>query len=215
VLVWVASYPRSGNTLTMLVLRDVFGVGELGRIVAEDLGLGRFARSLPPPVTPRPPYRLPPELKGLTGPALIDAVSERAEPFFIRTHRLVDARVPAPALYIVRDGRDALVSHARIIEERGTPRAPDRVPPALRELREAEDEYRDLDHDARLRQLIKPGIPGYGDWSENVRTWRTRQASTAVIRYEELVVDPATTVRQACDSIGVPLPAPTGELASF
>ena len=54
VLVWVASYPRSGNTLTLLTIRDVFGVKELGRIVADDLDLGNVVRQAPDHHVPRP-----------------------------------------------------------------------------------------------------------------------------------------------------------------
>lgn len=199
----------------MLVLRDVFGVGELGRIVADDLGLGKFPKSLPLGESPRAPYRVPAELRGLPKADLLEAIRERPEPFFIRTHRLLEARDPAPALYLVRDGRDALVSHVHIIRDRGVPRLPDRVPPELRQLREAEDRYRDLPYNRQLASLISPGIPGYGNWSRNVRAWRRRRGPTAMLRFEELVSDPVTTVSRGCAALGAPLPEPSGELAPF
>src|SRR5919201_965837 len=90
-LVWVASYPRSGNALTMLALQDIFGEPRIGTVTAGEL----------------------------RGGELLDAIRERPEPFFIKTHRLSEAADPAPGLYIVRDGRDAIVSQAHFVKDRG------------------------------------------------------------------------------------------------
>ena len=195
-LVWVASYPRSGNTLTLLVLRDAFGIAHLGADFSDDLSLGRIPeRALPGNDAIR--WRPPPELEGLEGDALLDALRERPEPYFVKTHRLSRAADSAPALYLVRDGRDALVSHAHFVADNDAPR------------------FRGQDFDRRLATLIHPGIRAHGGWSESVRAWRDRAAPTATIRFEELIADPVAVVATACAEIGVGLPEPAGGAPSF
>ena len=43
----------------------------------------------------------------------------------------------------------------------------------------------------------------------------TRSAPTALVHFEQLVADPAVTVKRACDEIDVPLGEPTGELTPW
>ena len=102
-LVWVASYQRSGNNLTFRTLDEVFGVNRFCTIYKPRLFLrGRkFSR-----------YKVPPELKRVPKDELLETLRGRPEPFFIKSHRPRDSSDPAPALYIVRDGRDVLVSRA-------------------------------------------------------------------------------------------------------
>ena len=210
-LVWVASYPRSGNTLALLTIRDVFGVKELGRVVADDLDLGNVVRQAPD----RSAYRVPSELHGLRGEDLLEAIRDRPEPFYIKTHRLAEAADAAPALVVVRDGRDANISYAHLIGSRRPHPAPERLPPGRKGPYLAEEQYRELPFNRRLGKLIAPGIPDYGHWSRSVRRWRNRAAPTALLRYEDLVSDPAGALATGCAEIGVPLPAQEGELSSF
>jgi hypothetical protein len=181
VLVWLASFPRSGNTLTMRTLADVYGIKRLCTIFQDQLLMKGWRRG----------YRLPAELVGLPKDELLEALRARPEPFFVKSHRIEDSADPAPALYCVRDGRDVQVSLAHWIK--GKKNGPYRLP-----------------FDERLGVLVSSD-----SWSRNVRAWRTRTAPTALVRFEELVADPASTVKRACDELGVALPEPTGELTSF
>jgi hypothetical protein len=104
---------------------------------------------------------------------------------------------PAPALYIVRDGRDAIVSHAHYVAAEDTPR------------------FRGLSFDRRVASLIRPGVPAYGHWSRNVKRWRGREAPMTTIRFEELIRDPIRVVTRGCEELGVPLPDPSGSVPSF
>ena len=133
-------------------------------------------------------YEVPEELRGLHRDELLEALRARPEPFFVKTHRREHAADPAPALYLVRDGRDVHVSQAHW-------RA-DKDPAAS--FAECLDE------------LVSRPI-----WSRHVRDWRTRAAPTAVIRFEELLADPAATMKRGCDELGVTLPASSGELQPF
>ena len=107
-LVWVASYPRSGNTLTLRTLADVFGINRFCTIHEPDLWMRKRNRG----------YEIPEELEGLDQAELLEALKARPEPFFIKSHRREDGDDDAPALYIVRDGRDVHVSYTHWTEDR-------------------------------------------------------------------------------------------------
>ena len=103
VIVWVASFPRSGNTFLRIVLHQLYGIrtstvydvdGVATRLGA-DL-IGATERSAP-----------------------FDQLRAAPEPHFIKTHRQRDADVHDDdrAICLVRDGRDALVSWARQASE--------------------------------------------------------------------------------------------------
>jgi hypothetical protein len=193
VLVWVASYPRSGNTLTMLVIRNVFGIGRIGTALQPDLDLGRLGRALPSQADGA--WTPPVELTRLPKDELVEAIRASDETFFIKTHRLAEARDLAPAIYIVRDGRDSLVSQAHFVAEQGR--------------------FADIPFEQRLTRLIDDGTPTRGNWSENVKTWRARSAPTALVRFEDLVRDPPTTVAGAFAELGLPAPIAEGRLPTF
>jgi hypothetical protein len=187
VLVGVASYPRSGNTLTLRTLYDAFGVNRFCTVHEPDLWMRKRNRG----------YEIPAELDGLEGSELLEALRERPEPFFIKSHRRKDSEDAAPALYIARDGRDVHVSYAHWIEGRENFRV--RGEP--------------IGH-APFRERLQ-AVVSRRSWSRHVNAWRTRSAPTAIVRYEELAADPAGTVKRACEQLDVPLPEQTGEPVPF
>src|SRR6476620_3314267 len=106
-LIWLASYPRSGNTFVRAVLNDVFG------IKARTLtGIGDdrvFSSRLGVVVAVGP-------LQSATrGVDFIDKARRSQEIYFLKTHepQLTDD----PAIYIVRDGRSAVVSYFNFMNE--------------------------------------------------------------------------------------------------
>ena len=107
-LVWLASFPRSGNTFLRIVLSRLYGVSS--SVIYDLDGVAE---------------RLGPELIGaIDRPATLDAMRAAAEVHLIKTHRPRDQDVHDNdgAICLVRDGRDALVSWARQTSEK-----PDRV----------------------------------------------------------------------------------------
>lgn len=86
-LVWLASYPRSGNAFLRVVLKSLYGVGST-TVYPKEAG-GRLAKLMADP-----------REKGVE------------EPVFTKTHELDAASGPASAIYLVRDGRDCYVSYA-------------------------------------------------------------------------------------------------------
>jgi Sulfotransferase domain len=175
-LVWVASFPRSGNNLCLLTLRRVFGA-TTGSVLDPDPLISRL--SLDPEVDLRA------------------AVRERDDRVFLKTHRLPRPDDGDPAIYLVRDGRDSLVSYAHFMKAQGEP------------------PFRSLSFEEALAALIERENHPYGSWSANVRSWTRRDAATNVVRFERLIEDPVGTVREAVASFGIALPEQRGRLPTF
>jgi hypothetical protein len=159
VIVWVASFPRSGNTFLRIVLHRLYGVRTSTVYdvdgVAERLGgdfVGFAARA-----------------GGLA------AMRASEQPYFVKTHRQRDDDVEErdPAICLVRDGRDALVSWARQTSE-GDPGC----------------------YEAMLRDhLLRSGATGTGSWGDNVLSWvRPVAPHRIMLRYEDLTRDPRAAV---------------------
>ncbi|GLY96154.1 hypothetical protein Acsp02_34090 [Actinoplanes sp. NBRC 103695] len=102
-IVWVASFPRSGNTFLRIVLHRLYGVRT--STVYDVDGVAE---------------RLGKDLIGFTDrPGSLSEMRATDELHFVKTHRQHDADVDEDdrAICLVRDGRDALVSWARQASE--------------------------------------------------------------------------------------------------
>jgi hypothetical protein len=177
-IVWLASFPRSGNTMARILLHRVYGhlsyslyeerPGEGGREnIASVMGsAGQVA-----------------------GPDL-DELRRRVEPCFVKTHELPSD--DAPALCLVRDGRDALVSYAHFVRN---------YEPAMGQRYSFEEALR----------ILTESRDHFGGWSANVRAWRARSAGgpTVWLRYEDLVSEPLGQLEAAMRRVGVEI-QPTG-----
>jgi hypothetical protein len=106
-IVWLASYPRSGNTFLRIVLDRVYGAHS--SVVYDTDGVAE---------------RLGREFVGFKERADVEAARRDEAIHFIKTHRQRDERVHHEdrVICLVRDGRDALVSYARMLSE-GEPEA--------------------------------------------------------------------------------------------
>ncbi|MCK5237054.1 MAG: sulfotransferase domain-containing protein, partial [Deltaproteobacteria bacterium] len=106
----------------------------------------------------------------------------------VKTHELPDRLVPSdpeiPAVYIVRDGRDALVSiahHRKDIIAPGT----------------------NFNDNLRTAILAKEDSH-FGGWSNNVNNWLKR--ASIVIKFEDLIVNPIETIEKIRPLIDLPEP---------
>jgi hypothetical protein len=151
-MIWLASYPRSGNTFFRIVLHEVYGVesGAFRLDAAPDAGYLRYQVVK----THLPPGELKP-----------------ADPSI-------------PAVYIVRDGRDALVSMARQRSEIIAP---------------GSDYMTNLETAIRARDDTF-----FGGWSRNVTEWLER--ADVVVRFEDLIRDPIGEVERIRPLINLPAP---------
>jgi hypothetical protein len=112
--------------------------------------------------------RLGKDLIGFTDcPGTLAELRASDEPHFIKTHRQRDVDVDEndPAICLVRDGRDALVSWARQASE--------------------EDPG---SYEAELRErILRVGAVGTGSWGNNILSWLQPPAPhRIVLRYEDL-----------------------------
>jgi hypothetical protein len=127
---------------------------------------------------------------------LVPALDALDETLVLKTHRLADPDNRSPAIYLTRDGRDAVVSYVHYTQGRG------------------QAAYKDLDFDAALEKIITNSTRN-GTWSENVRSWTERPGPTAVVRFERLIEDPSAAVAEALESLEIDAPSREGGLPSF
>jgi len=137
----------------------------------------------------------------------VDGLAGRKELYLVKTHRLQDAASPHPAVYVVRDGRDALVSCAHYQLRYGGIRLVrallERCPRPIR--------------DAAFRRALARMVRDvrFGGWSRNVATWHERRGPTVTVRYEDMLRAPHQALRTACAEIGITPSGPSNDLPSF
>lgn len=178
-IVWLASYPRSGNTFLRIVINRLYGCGS-STVYPVDGVRERLGDVV---VTEN------------TSISLAQMRNSR-DVHFVKTHRRrsYDASTADGALYIARDGRDALVSFAR----QRTEETPER-------------------YGEELQELIQRHTGGTASWGQNVLSWLPPDEPTGIIsarptvliRYEDLVRDPLVTVTEAIRRIVPDLPTRT------
>lgn len=166
-IVWLASYPRSGNTFLRTILKKVFEV-----------------ESYSDEKKPEEVWKLDVE-KNVIGHKEFDVswhdfyqmARDSEEKFFIKTH--LAPMDDSPAIYVVRDGRNALLSYYYFMQKY--------FPEARRS----------------LFQLIA-GYDYYGRWSAHYEAWRARGGVSLVLRYEDMLASPEEQIEKIADFIALP-----------
>lgn len=193
-LLWVASFPRSGSALTRTILWQCFGLHvsqgsppRPGR-EAPPQSDAKIVVETPAVATAGKPPSKADDMTAFIGPrrfgphVTLDemiAEAERSEDLIpIKTHALPWElpRPEAPAIVIVRDGRPVMTSFARFRTE-------------VSQI------------ETRVREVIR-GEPR--DWSEHVTAWLDHPVPKLLLRYEDLRVAKQETL----DAIGVFLGRP-------
>ena len=162
VIVWLASFPRSGNTFLRILLHRLYGVRS--SVVYDVDGVAK---------------RLGEAFVGYEErPAAYAEMRASDAVHFVKTHRQRDLDVAEGdrAICLVRDGRDSLVSWARMMSE---------------------DDPSQFG--ARLREMIERDTAiGTGSWGNNVLSWLQPSASQRmVLRYDDLIAEPVREVTGA------------------
>jgi hypothetical protein len=172
-IVWLASYPRSGNTFLRIVLHRLFGLPTYSIYDDDDPVAQRVGTDLVG-------YRPKPDRETMVA---------SNEVYFTKTHKRRKAD-QFPAIYLVRDGRDAVVSHARL-------RYSMQNPEAGQSIASFEDMLR--------KEITRPFVedqPSSGTWGGNVLNWLDSKGATLqVLRYEELMSDPCASVVRAVEAL--------------
>ncbi|MEM0980132.1 MAG: glycosyltransferase [Cyanobacteria bacterium P01_H01_bin.58] len=153
-IVWIASYPRSGNTFFRILLHHFSGFPTYHLYAENDaemsLDRGKLAGH-----------------KNL--PYSLQEMRDSSEIFFVKTHDLPCDQ--SPAIYLIRDGRDASLSY-------------------LKYIRSYEKDYADDKTDTQILHTLIAGKDSFGGWSNNVLAWIQRTAPTVVVRFEYLINHP-------------------------
>ncbi len=178
---WLASYPRSGNSYFRILMRNRYGVPSVDQECPEELETAtlrgtRFVRAH------HHDPSAPPEVMGL------------------KTHKPPEPGDTRPAVYIVRDGRDALVSYAHFALSFVYKNAAEVVSADI-----LRNTIRDL--------ILEPNSP-YRTWSQNVEEWTTRK-NTVVLLFEDLITQPARAADRAVTALGLNLPIVSQEIPTF
>lgn len=151
---WLASYPRSGNTFLRVLLNAGFGTKVCSKY---DEDYDAFSEAF--------------------GVALGRASPDRFR--IVKTHDIEDDA--EPTIYIVRDGRAAVVSYFHFC--------------------------RRFEFERSLESIIEGQTP-FGSWSSHFRGWDpAKRGNTLLLRFEEVVAHPERTIEQLAQFLGT---SPTG-----
>jgi hypothetical protein len=185
-IIWLASYPRSGNTYLRILLKQGYDLRTYSVYDEDHPSPGRIGIQ---------------EMVGHTlKPMPLAGMARAGEVYHVKTHEL--PQDDFPAIYLVRDGRDALVSYARYILSFERGKGERTNPKAFRRT---------------LRKLIILNR-SFGGWGPNVLAWLRREAPTVVVKFEDLVKssNPIEIVRTALLQVGyVPGETRTGLAPTF
>lgn len=200
-IVWLASYPKSGNTWlrvflanylfnrhTPMPINEVYRIGmgdaveKAYRLVAE----GPFNVA-----DPRQAVELRPRV-------LARVVANGAQVNFLKTHNhrgraygieLIPPHLTRSAIYIIRNPLDMVVSYARHYG----------LAPGAAGVAIGRADNAAAGGKGAVTQFL-------GNWSEHVRGWaRCREFPVLVLRYEDMQTHPEDTFRKALQHLGVPV----------
>lgn len=191
-VVWVASYPKSGNTWVRSILYSASqGQVDLNRIndlipsfpacverVALDNGITEIDEAA--------------KLWDKTQGWISSLPGNRV----IKTHNLCgpvsNTRFPLPqctlaAIYVVRDPRDVAISYTnhfgRTLEQAVS-------------LLQMEDNFTFMEENAFRKSVI-------GSWKTHVQSWMNAEFPVLMVRYEDLLAAPATEIQRILDFLGI------------
>ena len=188
-LLWLASYPKSGNTWLRAFLHNLIhdrggplDLNALSRSTLMDAGREHYEPLLDKPwdaVTAADAARLRPRVQAAMA-------ASRKGTVMVKTHSMLtglsgqpshDPALTAGAIYIVRDPRDIALSYA---------------------------DHLGIDIDATIGSMATPEAVTYttrngvaeflGSWSQHVASWTAQEGPTVlVLRYEDMLADPQTS----------------------
>ncbi len=197
-IVWLASYPKSGNTWTRVFLANyLFGRTEPMPInQVHRLGIGDSVEKAYRMVArgPLEPADLRQTL-ALRGRVLAAIVNNGAEINFVKTHNsrtralgveLVPAELTRAAVYILRNPLDMVLSYARHYAL-----SPEAAAAAI-----GREDNVIAASSGTVTQFL-------GSWSAHVRSWaRCRDFPVLVLRYEDIEADPEAAFARVLKHIG-------------
>ncbi len=229
-IVWLASYPRSGNTFTRIVLHHIYGAPTYTTAAAaDDLSFDQGAGDLTGHrlLDPRFSIRTPRDIRN----AYIQELEDSEEVYFIKTH--AEARFPeyqnSRAIVLVRDARDVFVSLAHYYMNvlctwprfwKNRPRKRSKwlykrwfssLRPTLIFSVAKMIGMRKAIFRKQLGQLVREET-----WSRFQKSWLNRKDKrTAVITFTQLTENPILAMEEALRALDIPLHSVSEELPDF
>lgn len=187
-IVWIASYPKSGNTWTRNFLHNLIkgdaDINKMDRLTTWD-SFDAWYR----PFLPRPLAQCSKEEVAAVRHHANRRIAESTRDFvFVKTHNamvadrgttMITPSVTAGAIYIVRNPLDVVISYSHHLVKS--------VDDTIRflNLRGMQSENRD-----------KMAYEVQSSWWENVYSWtRKKNPSIHIMRYEDMVLKPLSTFR--------------------
>ncbi len=162
-LVWLASYPRSGNSYFRATCEQLFGVKSFSIYPGENAHLSKLE---------------------------VHDSAKTKNSVLVKTHELPNDK--HRAIYLVRDGRDSVISYAHWTLWKETEN--ESVDPKSRQFQK------------RLRAIIVANIRYFGGWSTHVFAWHKR-SNRYIVRFEDLVANPVGVVSRALEFASLPFQA--------
>lgn len=186
-IVWLASYPKSGNTWVRVFLHALFRAEGRGLNRLNALSVGDAAAEWYRPLLRKPLADSSPEEIAKVRPLALKRIAATTNGLiFVKTHNALVAHAGSPmiataltagAIYIVRNPLDVAVSLASFL---GRP------------LDDAIDEL--LRPAALMPASERFAYQYFGSWSEHVESWTRRPVRQLhVMRYEDMLEKPSET----------------------
>ena len=210
-IIWIASYPRSGNTWTRAfinalvnIIRDPsfngLDINRIEEFSASESAAGLYEEFLGKPATAAEASEI-----AAARPKVQEAIVRRLNrPVFVKTHNahlldhgvpLINMGVSAGAIYVVRNPLDVAISFAHFRDVS--------VDQAISDM---QTPFFGRSTDADFVRTIT------GSWSEHVTSWTERPSSAVlVVRYEDLIDRPEPAFRAIAEHL---LMRPTAEQLS-
>lgn len=200
-IVWLASYPKSGNTWLRLFLANYLAgpkmpipINKVDSFTTGDSDAKLYRAAHGKDFNPLNDHA---SLQGRDGVFRLLS-SNGADVNLVKTHnknkrinqvRLIPPQVTRRALYIVRDPLDMIVSYA---DHYGLD--PDKAAEEV-----ANEATCILPSATQVRQFN-------GAWGENVKSWtQTAKFPVTVLRYEDMLADPAKSFAKVLSDLGAPV----------
>ena len=200
-IIWLASYPKSGNTWTRLFLANYlsnasqpFPINQAHRFASGDAIVKMYNQVAGRPIDPRD---LDLMLR-LRDKVLRGIVANNADVNFVKTHNarltnggmdLIPDRYTRSAIYILRNPLDMVLSYARHYG----------IAP--------EEAVKQITHPDNANLPTDKSVTQYlSSWDNHVRSWMAYAPWTRLlVRYEDLLDDPETHFGKMLEHIGVPV----------
>jgi hypothetical protein len=186
-ILWLASYPKSGNTWMRAFLHNVLRDPERPADINQMTGTltqGESSMGWYRVANPRPPEQWKPEEIARMRPHVHEMIAKGQKgTVFCKTHNAlttwhgmptVNTRVSAGAIYIVRDPRDVVLSFA---DFQGVS-----VDEAITIM--GTRDFTTAQSDRNVPEVL-------GSWSQHVASWTAKNnKGLHVVRYEDMLADP-------------------------